>query len=213
MNIKEEIKKIEENKKKELEATYIDIKSKRDEMKNKAKVFNSQKPGNNNVNSLKYIDSQLEAIKRESSSFYDEALNKQIEIQKKYNKQIEDLIENNKMKELDPSEIDTSKYQLMKDMILVEKDIEKIRDMKRSYVNSADFEKITMLNICIKLRIEQEKEQYIRDSLKSILNENSIGYSTYVNEDSLKMGVGIMTSKDSFINAIVANNPYFNLED
>lgn len=213
MNIKEEIKKIEENKKKELEATYIDIKSKRDEMKNKAKVFNSQKPGNNNVNSLKYIDSQLEAIKRESSSFYDEALNKQIEIQKKYNKQIEDLIENNKMKELDPSEIDTSKYQLMKDMILVEKDIEKIRDMKRSYVNSADLEKITMLNICIKLRIEQEKEQYIRDSLKSILNENSIGYSTYVNEDSLKMGVGIMTSKDSFINAIVASNPYFNLED
>lgn len=182
-------------------------------MKNKAKVFNSQKPGNNNVNSLKYIDSQLEAIKRESSSFYDEALNKQIEIQKKYNKQIEDLIENNKMKELDPSEIDTSKYQLMKDMILVEKDIEKIRDMKRSYVNSADLEKITMLNICIKLRIEQEKEQYIRDSLKSILNENSIGYSTYVNEDSLKMGVGIMTSKDSFINAIVASNPYFNLED
>lgn len=213
MNIKEEIKKIEENKKKELEATYIDIKSKRDEMKNKAKVFNSQKPGNNNVNSLKYIDSQLEAIKRESSSFYDEALNKQIEIQKKYNKQIEDLIENNKMKELDPSEIDTSKYQLMKDMILVEKDIGKIRDMKRSYVNSADLEKITMLNICIKLRIEQEKEQYIRDSLKSILNENSIGYSTYVNEDSLKMGVGIMTSKDSFINAIVASNPYFNLED
>lgn len=83
--------------------------------------------------------------------------------------------------------------------------------MKRNYINLGDSESTNMLNLAIKFRINQEKEQYIKGSLKSILNENNITYSTYINEDSLKMGTGITISKDSFINSIAAHNPYFNL--
>lgn len=125
MNIKEEIKKIEENKKIELERIYIDVKNKRDEMKSKAKIFNSQKTGNNNANSLKYIDIQLKDIKSEAETYYNGALKEQIEIQRKYSKQIQDLIESHKIEDLEIKEIDSSKYGLMKDIVLVEKDIEK----------------------------------------------------------------------------------------